>query len=85
MECVWFLMYGFRCAGKTASPSGIKGGKHRLVFERTGAYSVTEGIALFLSRDLPEVYFWSGKKGLEKVRNRIESFRMNTWQADGKH
>lgn len=84
MECVWFLMYGFRCAGKTASPSGLKVGD-RLVFERTGAYSVTEGIALFLSRDLPEVYFWSGKKGLEKVRNRIESFRMNTWQADGKH
>lgn len=84
MECVWFLMYGFRCAGKTASLQGLKVGD-RLVFERTGAYSVTEGIALFLSRDLPEVYFWSGKKGLEKVRNRIESFRMNTWQADGKH
>lgn len=63
---------------------GLKVGD-RLVFERTGAYSVTEGIALFLSRDLPEVYFWSGKKGLEKVRNRIESFRMNTWQADGNH
>ena len=27
-----------------------------LVFERTGAYSVTEGISLFLSRDLPKVY-----------------------------
>ena len=27
----------------------------RLVFKNTGAYSVTEGIALFLSRDLPAV------------------------------
>jgi len=28
----------------------------RLLFERCGAYSVTEGMALFLSRDLPAVY-----------------------------
>ena len=27
-----------------------------LVFTRAGAYSVTEGISLFLSRDLPAVY-----------------------------
>ena len=27
------------------------------VFEKTGAYSVTEGMALFLSRDLPAVVF----------------------------
>ena len=29
-----------------------------LVFERAGAYSVTEGISLFLSRDLPRVYLY---------------------------
>lgn len=30
-----------------------------LVFENLGAYSVTEGIYLFLSRDLPGIYFYS--------------------------
>lgn len=28
------------------------------LFKRIGAYSVTEGIYLFLSRDLPKVFFW---------------------------
>ena len=27
-----------------------------IAFEKTGAYSVTEGIGLFLSRDLPRIY-----------------------------
>lgn len=39
-----------------------------LVFERVGAYSVTEGIYLFLSRPLPRVYFWSREEGLRLVR-----------------
>ncbi len=42
-----------------------------LVFERVGAYSVTEGIYLFLSRDLPVIYFYSQKKGIELVRDTI--------------
>ena len=29
-----------------------------LVFENAGAYSVTEGLGLFLSRDLPQVILW---------------------------
>lgn len=29
-----------------------------LAFENTGAYSVTEGLGLFLSRDLPQVVLW---------------------------
>lgn len=41
----------------------------RLVFQKTGAYSVTEGISLFLSRDLPTVYFYSEKEGLRMVRS----------------
>ena len=32
----------------------------RVVFTRCGAYSVTEGISLFLSRDLPAVYTFDG-------------------------
>lgn len=34
-----------------------------LVFERVGAYSVTEGMYLFLSRDLPQVLFYSEEDG----------------------
>lgn len=49
-----------------------------LAFERCGAYSVTEGSALFLSRDLPEIYLYSQKNGLVKVRKRIETFKLNT-------
>lgn len=40
-----------------------------LVFERVGAYSVMEGINLFLSRDLPSVLFYSQKEGIQVVRN----------------
>ena len=39
----------------------------RLLFLKTGAYSVTEGLALFLSRELPAVYF--------KESDRISSVR----------
>lgn len=40
-----------------------------LVFERVGAYSVMEGISLFLSRDLPKVLFYSKAQGLRLVRD----------------
>lgn len=40
-----------------------------LVFERVGAYSVMEGINLFLSRDLPCVLFYSQNDGIQTVRN----------------
>ncbi|MCI9137586.1 MAG: diaminopimelate decarboxylase [Lachnospiraceae bacterium] len=39
-----------------------------LAFERVGAYSVTEGINLFLSRDLPAVLFYSKESGVHLVR-----------------
>ena len=41
-----------------------------LVFDNTGAYSVTEGISLFLSRDLPRVYLRSGGE-IKEVRKKI--------------
>ena len=40
-----------------------------LVFERLGAYSVTEGLYLFLSRDLPKVYSYSEKEGFCLLRD----------------
>ena len=47
-----------------------------LVFERTGAYSVTEGISLFLSRDLPRVYVKSGEK-MTLIREQIKTEEVN--------
>ncbi len=49
-----------------------------LVFCRTGAYSVTEGMAAFLSRDLPAVALYSETDGLRVVRRRVETAELNT-------
>lgn len=52
-----------------------------LVFERTGAYSVTEGISLFLSRDLPRVYMYENEK-LTEVRKQIFTEEWNYGRTD---
>lgn len=49
-----------------------------LVFERLGAYSVTEGIYLFLSRDLPGIMFYSDEEGIWTVR---ESQTTDQWNS----
>lgn len=49
-----------------------------LVFERVGAYSVTEGIYLFLSRPLPKIYFWTQESGLSLVRDSIHTDLLNS-------
>ena len=49
-----------------------------LVFERVGAYSVTEGIYLFLSRRMPRILFWSVKDGFTEARKATESYPINT-------
>ena len=54
----------------------------RLVFEQVGAYAVTEGIALFLSRELPPVLLWSKEKGLEIARGRVETDRWNSPEGE---
>ena len=59
-----------------ASFKGLKKGD-RVVFHRTGAYSVTEGLSLFLSRDLPSVYMLDNNNELRIVRSRIETARFN--------
>lgn len=43
-----------------------------LVFERCGAYSVTEGMALFLSRELPQVILVRKDGSVEILRNKME-------------
>lgn len=51
-----------------------------IVFERVGAYSVTEGIYLFLSRDLPFIFFYTKKGGLRLVRRNQHVDVWNTWE-----
>ncbi len=46
------------------------------LFGRIGAYSVTEGIYLFLSRDLPKVFFWQGGS-LDLVRDSHGTWKWN--------
>lgn len=49
-----------------------------LVFHNIGAYSVTEGIYLFLSRKLPKVYLYSEEKGPELLRDGLDTWNLNT-------
>lgn len=48
-----------------------------LLFHRCGAYSVTEGSTLFLSREIPAVYLYSEQNGIQKVRERMSTARIN--------
>ena len=48
-----------------------------LVFNRVGAYSVTEGIHLFLSRDLPRIVFYNEDDGFKLVRNALPTDILN--------
>lgn len=48
-----------------------------LVFHKTGAYSVTEGMSLFLSRDLPSVYIFDNENGLQLLRQGVSCASLN--------
>lgn len=49
-----------------------------LVFENTGAYCMTEGISLFLSRDLPEVILLKNDDAPKVVRSNVRTDYLNT-------
>ena len=49
-----------------------------LCFENAGAYCVTEGMSLFLSRDIPAVYLKHADGTLTRVRENIETAHLNT-------
>lgn len=53
-----------------------------LIFEKCGAYSVTEGMALFLSRDLPGIFTYSEAEGIHRLRNTINTYKLNTNQEE---
>ena len=59
-----------------ASLTGLSEGD-RLVFHRTGAYSVYEGFSMFLSRDLPSIYMLDEDNKLSLIRSRIETAQFN--------
>lgn len=50
----------------------------RLVFPNAGAYCMTEGMSLFLSRDLPQIYLHDGADKVRVVRTRMETSSLNT-------
>ena len=47
-----------------------------LAFKRVGAYAMTEGISLFLSRDLPNVVLINDNH-IEVVRNDVKTYHLN--------
>ncbi len=47
------------------------------VFQNTGAYSVTEGMALFLSRDIPMVLSYDHREGFRIMRERLYAGEFN--------
>ena len=49
-----------------------------LCFENTGAYCMTEGISLFLSRDIPAVYLIKENGDAVCVREKYETSSLNT-------
>lgn len=47
------------------------------VFENTGAYCMTEGISLFLSRQLPKVIKINENNNIEIIRESIDTYTLN--------
>ena len=54
------------------------------IFHNIGAYSVTEGGYLFLSRDLPNIYFAYEKNGISLVRQGIPTHILSTPDLSGR-
>ena len=48
-----------------------------IIFKNTGAYCMTEGISLFLSRDLPYVIKIKENNEIELVRNNLPTYKLN--------
>lgn len=47
------------------------------IFENTGAYCMTEGISLFLSRQLPKVIKITESGSIETVREHLDTYKIN--------
>ena len=62
---------------RNAKFSGLKIGD-QLIFHRTGAYSAMEGMAIFLSREMPVIALYSPETGIKIVREHICTDIFNT-------
>lgn len=73
---------GALCTVNDVLVRGYQAGELRpgdvLAFCRAGAYGISEGSALFLSRDLPAVYFYEKERGLWLVRDRTATDPLNS-------
>ena len=54
-----------------------------LIFERTGAYAVTEGRRLLNSYDMPKIFFFTREKGMDLVREREGACLLNMRTGKG--
>ncbi|WP_186423182.1 diaminopimelate decarboxylase family protein [Lacrimispora celerecrescens] len=52
----------------------------RIIFQKTGAYSATEGMSLFLSRDLPQILLYSAKDNFRIARPHLQTNAFNYFQ-----
>lgn len=48
-----------------------------LVFGNAGAYSITEAPFLFLSRKMPDIYWWKKEKEISLIREGMQSYQLN--------
>ena len=48
-----------------------------LAFGRCGAYTITEGTVLFLSRTMPRVLLSSEKNGIRLMRDFLDTYKLN--------
>ncbi|MEE0546777.1 MAG: decarboxylase [Peptococcaceae bacterium] len=53
-----------------------------LVFKIAGAYTMTEGMSLFLSHALPKILLYSKENGWKLIRNNIETWTLNMSQEE---
>lgn len=81
-----YNVYGSLCTVSDIVTKGLRKGAMNvgdlLVFERCGAYSVTEGMSLFLSRSLPRVMFYTAEEGFHTVRDTVETYILNSESED---
>lgn len=50
-----------------------------LVFHKLGAYAITESMFFFLSRNLPKVFFYGQKQGLQLVRDELPTYPLHSY------
>ncbi len=76
-----YTLCGSLCTGNDVLVGNFKAKKlsigDALAFERTGAYSLHEGMSNFLSHELPEILFYNEETGFRSVRERRESYPFN--------